>query len=704
MMPHFGRNELNHHRHMIAHLSVNVRHITIDPSFLPSRICCLSSDPLRPSLGKINVSHLCLRRCGFVARPWFCDIALRLFSSLPGHMTSYVVPPSAVGLSSTENASYRMHCGCRANLEFRVCNRPFRQYNIQNKRSGNGQGVVCGTEYLGYTPGLYRPGRHSALGVESAFLGDVNSVNCSYVMYFSHPAQACSIYCSQNRQERDKIAADHEDVTYYPQQAELQDASGQVLFDSETISKPSESRQFARGAPVRDPHPHRSSFSFSEADPGDSLSQAFDTDGVTWRRQNAALVKCAKDHGIDAAIDMLWEANHQGRAVAQNFNQVTSLLASNGRFKDGLDLAKEAARRNFANVITFRPLMKYCCSIGNSSLARRVWNATIECGVKPDMFLYAEYMGALVRCQNLSEAEEVLQSIIASGRRPHVVLYNTLLKGIAKRADVTHAFNLLNGMVHHHVEPDETTFNTVLNACVRAKDLDAVNQVMLRMREHGVKPGVPTFNTLLKLYAKAGKFEDALAIYHEMQQTVKPSIVTYNTLIDGCAHRGDMETAAEIFNEMLSHGMEPDICTMTSLLKGFGRANDPRRAVELYEAMKEGGYKIEERTRYAVINACLRGDDRVNARDLMSEMIKNNFTVRTRTWIWRLQRDIANDDEDGAMTTLREMEANSSFPDVMSKASILKQAREQGGFLRFQREWKAIRTGSSSSGEYQLDD
>lgn len=415
-----------------------------------------------------------------------------------------------------------------------------------------------------------------------------------------------------------------------------------------------------------------------------------------WRQQNTALVDMAKAHGVDAAIDLLWDYVDKGEAYSQNFNQAVSLLASDHRVDEGLELAIETGRRGFANIITFRPLMKVCCATGDGRTAKRIWRHMVDYGIDGDMFLYAELMGALVRSQDLKAAERVLDSLHESGKRPHIVLYNTLLKGVAKLADVELAFETLDRLVAFNVSPDETTFNTILNTCVRAKDLDALHHAMDLMRQHEIEPGVPTFNTLLKLYARAGKFDDALDIFHEMQQTVEPSIVTYNTLIDGCAHRGDMELAAEFFDEMMEKGMTPDICTMTSLLKGFGRSNNPGRAVELYEAMKEGGYHIEERTRYAVINACLRGGDRLSARKLMAEMLSSGHKIRARTWLWRLESDVGASDENAALTTLREMDVHGVLLDSLAKASLLKECRSRGNMIRLVREIKSARTSSTN--------
>lgn len=175
-----------------------------------------------------------------------------------------------------------------------------------------------------------------------------------------------------------------------------------------------------------------------------------------WKRQNASLVAVAKKDGLDAAVEMLWGFEGAGRACSQNFNQVVSLLASSDRFDQGLELAIEAGRRGLANIITFRPLMKYCCANGDGKGAKQVWRAMVDTGVDGDMFVYAELMGALVRAQDLVSAQKVLTMLHEAGRKPHIVLYNTLLKGFAKKANVRKAFEILRKIEQSAIRPDET--------------------------------------------------------------------------------------------------------------------------------------------------------------------------------------------------------------------------------------------------------
>lgn len=412
----------------------------------------------------------------------------------------------------------------------------------------------------------------------------------------------------------------------------------------------------------------------------------------TWRQQNAMLVAEAQRNGVDAAIDMLWTMSRDGDAVTQNFNQVVSLLASRGRFEDGLDLADQAGQRRMANIITFRPLMKLCCTLGDGRGAKRVWKVMSKWHIDGDMFLYAELMGALVRSQDMGSAYRILDSLIDAGRQPHIILYNTLMKEFARRADVESGFETLATIEKAGIQPDETTFNTLLNTCVRAMDVDGLQKAINLMNKHQVRPGTPTFNTILKLYSRKGKFDRALTIFEEMQQIVQPSIVTYNTLIDGCAHRGDMFRASIFFERMINNGFSPDICTLTSLLKGFGRANDPARAVQLFESMTEGGYRIEERTRYAAVNACLRGHDRDNARRFLHEMKAAGVAVRTRTWVWMLESDVSVGCEEGALETLRLMYSNGTYLDQNTKTNLVKEAREKT-LSQLTRQLNAARTG-----------
>lgn len=398
-----------------------------------------------------------------------------------------------------------------------------------------------------------------------------------------------------------------------------------------------------------------------------------------WRQMNSALVSEAKRNGAESMLRMFRQLldSESETVVSQNFNQCISILVSSKRFSQAFNLATEAGERSLANIVTFRPLMKHCCAMGDGASAKKVWRLMSHYGVTGDMFVYAELMGALVRSQDLPSARKVITALTNTGIRPHIVLYNTLLKGYAKTADVRAAFDTLDQLESEGVNPDETTFNTLLNTCVRGKDSGALQNAMDRMRTAGIKPGVPTFNTLLKLYARSPSFDEALAIFNEMQETMEPSIVTFNTLIDGCAHRGDMEQAATFFDLMVSKGHNPDICTMTSLLKGFGRSNEPLRAVELFEAMEEGDFDIEDRTRYAVINACLRSGERKNAKQLMERMLKvDRFVCRPRTYYWMLECEINAHDQPAVCNTLSMMLDNRVRMDENSKVALRKRMVE----------------------------
>ncbi len=179
-------------------------------------------------------------------------------------------------------------------------------------------------------------------------------------------------------------------------------------------------------------------------------------DEIDWRRQNSALTSVAKRDGVDAAVTLLSEIADEGLAAPQNFNQVVSLLVTKRKFEEGFRLALEAGNRGLANIITFRPLMKHCCTTGNGKGAKRIWRAMIDLGIEGDMFIYAELMGALVRAQDLTSAQKVISDLLDAGRTPHIVLYNTLLKGFAKRANVRKAFEILRTIEESGIRPDET--------------------------------------------------------------------------------------------------------------------------------------------------------------------------------------------------------------------------------------------------------
>jgi pentatricopeptide repeat protein len=105
------------------------------------------------------------------------------------------------------------------------------------------------------------------------------------------------------------------------------------------------------------------------------------------RYQNAVLVegRCATVWML--LWKMLWERSvpENDRVASQNFDQADSLLAEDCRMREGLDLALEAGKLEFAESITLLPLMKLCCSSGDGGAVKRVWRAMVDCGLEGDM-------------------------------------------------------------------------------------------------------------------------------------------------------------------------------------------------------------------------------------------------------------------------------------------------------------------------------
>jgi len=202
-----------------------------------------------------------------------------------------------------------------------------------------------------------------------------------------------------------------------------------------------------------------------ERDRVDGGRERDDAPGTLWRENNAKLVAAAQRGGGRAAAAALDEMVAAGTAFQQNYNQAVSLLAADGDIEGGLALAATVADVGLANVITYRPLMKYCGSKGDAPHAMQTMAAMRGAGVVPDMFVYAELMSSLVRAGQVADAEGVLREIVADGRRPHVVLFNTLLSGYSREANVPRAMALISQLREAGLEPDETTFNIALDCC-----------------------------------------------------------------------------------------------------------------------------------------------------------------------------------------------------------------------------------------------
>lgn len=115
--------------------------------------------------------------------------------------------------------------------------------------------------------------------------------------------------------------------------------------------------------------------------------------------------------------------------------------------------------------------------------------------------------------------------------------------------------------------PDLLAYNAALSACAKAGKWQEALALYDDMRQAGeVAPDTWTLNALLLALSRGGQSENALTLLRTAGGTTQPDEVSYRTVLTGLAAAQQWEVALDVLAEMVRGGFKPAIGTYGSVL------------------------------------------------------------------------------------------------------------------------------------------
>ncbi|CAI7746061.1 unnamed protein product [Closterium sp. NIES-53] len=106
------------------------------------------------------------------------------------------------------------------------------------------------------------------------------------------------------------------------------------------------------------------------------------------------------------------------------------------------------------------------------------------------------------------------------------------------------------------------------------------------MQAAGMRPDVVTYTALMSAYGRAGRAEEAQAVFRDMVMCrIRPTGISYTALIDAYGRAGDVDNAEFLFKEMKRNRNLPSEATFNALLAAHSRAGSMERAEQLLRQM-----------------------------------------------------------------------------------------------------------------------
>lgn len=167
--------------------------------------------------------------------------------------------------------------------------------------------------------------------------------------------------------------------------------------------------------------------------------------------------------------------------------------------------------------------------------------------------------------------------------------------------------------------PSVHIYKDLLQACSRRKALDEAKQVYAHMAKHGLQlhrfladlvvttmvscgsfsDGLNLFQKLshrtvfswtaiISGYSNAGKFEEAVSCYEQMQQEgVQPDKYTFVSMLKACSKRAELKQGQRIHADIVRHRLELDVFVSSALVSMYAKCGSIRNAENVFSRLSE---------------------------------------------------------------------------------------------------------------------
>eukprot|EP01018_Ginkgo_biloba_P025605 Gb_06568 [translate_table: standard] len=190
-----------------------------------------------------------------------------------------------------------------------------------------------------------------------------------------------------------------------------------------------------------------------------------------------------------------------------------------------------------------------------------------------------EDVRTLCRQSRLKEAVHILQIM---NRRVDSVTYNCLLQLCTEKKALTEG-----KLVHAHMNerrfiPDRFILNTLVNMYAKCGSLF---EARLAFDQIPIK-NVFSWNVMIEAYDRSGFAEEALALFHQMQQAdIKPNSFTFTSVLPACGNLVALEQGMEIHEEIIRTGLQSDVFVANALVDMYAKCGSIKCAREVFDKM-----------------------------------------------------------------------------------------------------------------------
>ncbi|MQL85479.1 hypothetical protein Taro_017983 [Colocasia esculenta] len=238
---------------------------------------------------------------------------------------------------------------------------------------------------------------------------------------------------------------------------------------------------------------------------------------------------------------------------------LTLMIIDQNRVEDGITLLKRMLQKNMIldDVACSMTVYAYC-KMGNLQLAYSSYDSMLKRGHCMNSFVCTSLIGLLCREGNVEDANCLLDEMLLAGLNPYDETYNLLIEWCSKLGRLEQSLAFYNQMLHRGHLPSCSAVTEMTGQLCKAGDVKCADDILTVLLDKGFTPDELTYCHLIDGFGRAGKFQDVLKLYHELEwRGPSPSLAVYTSVIRSLCQCERLKEAEKILTVMQQKSLVP---------------------------------------------------------------------------------------------------------------------------------------------------
>jgi pentatricopeptide repeat protein len=218
----------------------------------------------------------------------------------------------------------------------------------------------------------------------------------------------------------------------------------------------------------------------------------------------------------------------------------TALLtcyAQNDQAQEALLFFREMLQKGLGSpVFCITSVLRACSSTTNYVVGLQIHSRVVKIGIDDVSSVENALMTMYAKCGSVHIAFKIFSSLRSRG----IISWNALITSFSQHGNEMAAIQLFDLMQEEAVCPDDYTFVGLLSSCSRMGLVaEGCEYFKLMRTKYNVEPKMEHYTCMVDLFARAGRFSDALEFIDAMP--CHPDKLVWEALLASCRTHGNVE-------------------------------------------------------------------------------------------------------------------------------------------------------------------